>query len=335
MGSWLPIILRWGLADQELANLIYVLREYGIEVNCVPMFGKDAKMEKEMTDLGVGTHKYTDEIFKGKVVASWCNGNFLDKLPKIAEAGKPRTTIFSNCMTYLFPKEIIAQSLGLIDYHAYVSDYQRSMIKDQLTDKSGIVVNELIGYKPYFDVTNQFKEDRPLDTFNAGRLSRNDPAKFAADMWSMFDKILSKRHKKIFVQAWSAQIEAKVGKPPAGLDWMTTGPNHIPATEFYHKLHCILHKTGGSRESYCRIVPECYAHGTVMIAENNFAFPDLIEDGETGFVCDSSDEMSFRASEMANYEDERKRIVNNAYTYLRDTMVNKDDVVRPWIEVLS
>ena len=325
----------FGGADQELYHLIVLLRKYGIGVNCVPMFGEDPKMRKEMDAIGVKTHKYEDTIFKDKVVASWCNGSFLDKLPVIMEKGKPATVVWSNTMTWLFPKEIKAQSQGFIDLHTYVSNFQRGMIEQQLTEKSGVKVNVMEGYKPYFHVSDEFKLERDNDNFCIGRLSRNDPAKFAPDMWRMFDRVLSKRHKKVFVQAYSEQIAKKVGKPPQGLDWMTTGPNQIPAKEFYHKLHCILHKTGGSRESYCRIVPECYAHGTIMIAENSFAFPDLIIDGETGFICDSSDEMSFRASEMANYEDERIRIAKNAHKYLVNELMNQDDVVRPWVEVLS
>lgn len=326
----------FGGADTEIFNLIKVLRKYGIGVHLVPMFGQDPKMRKEMDSLGAETHEYKDDIFKNKVVGSWCNGQFLAKLPKIMEVGKPSMVIWANSMTYCFPAEIECQKNGWLDYHCYVSNFQKGMIQDQLKEKSGREVVELVGYKPHYHITpGEFKTERDSVNFCIGRLSRNDPAKFATDMWRMFDRVLSKRHKKVFVQAYDDKIRGKVGDPPAGLDWMTTGPNHIPATEFYHKLHCILHKTGGSRESYCRIVPECYAHGTVMIAENAFAFPDLIIDGETGFLCDSSDEMSFRASEMANYESERIRIVNNAYNHLVNNLMNEDDCVRPWIEVLS
>lgn len=326
----------FGGADRELQSLVHLLRSYGIEVNLVPMYGCDPKMKAEMSSIGAKTHEYKQDIFKNKVVASWCNGSFLKEIPKIVEKGKPDCVIWSNTMTYLFPNEIKAQSQGFIDYHTYVSDYQESMIREQLKQKSGVEVQKLDGYKPFYHVQNdEFKTERPSDNFCVGRLSRDDPAKFATDMWRMFDRVLSKRHKKVFVQAYSNNVKRKVGDPPPGLDWMTTGQNHIKAKDFYHMLHCIMHKTGGSRESYCRIVPECYAHGTVMIAENDFAFPDLIIDGETGFLCDSSDEMSFRASEIANYESERLRIIRNAHDHLVNELMNPDDAVKPWIDVLS
>lgn len=299
------------------------------------MFGQDDLIRKEMDSLGVHTHEYRDDIFKGKVVASWCNGSFLEKLPKIMESGKPESVVWSNTMTWLFPLEIKAQQSGWIDHHCYVSKFQQGYIQDQLTEKSGRVVVPLDGYRPYFEVSDEFKLERNPDYFCVGRLSRNDPNKFAKDMWKMFDDILSPNPKKVFIQAWSPQVQNRVGNPPAGLDWMTTGPNEIKVREFYHMLHCILHKTGGSRESYCRIVPECYAHGTVMIAENDFAFPELIIDGHTGFLCDSTEEMSFRASEMAAYPKERNRIAKNAYTYLKHELMNPDLCAKPWLDILS
>jgi len=325
----------FGGADSEAKGLLELLRMYGIKVTAIPMFGCDQQMKREMDSIGVVTGAYRDNVFKNKHVIALCNGSFLDKLPVIMEQGRPKCVYWGNCMTWSFPKEVKAQSQGFIDYHLYVSDYQRNMIQNKISEDSGVLCNEFKGYRPYYQTKDEFTLDRPADHFATGRLSRNDPGKFSTDMWQLYDRILSKRAKKVFIQAWSDQVKHKVGEPPAGMDWMTSGPNHIPATEFYHKLHCIIHKTGGSRESYCRIVPECYAHGTIMIAENDYAFPDLIVDGETGFVCDTSDEMSFRASEIANYESERIRIAKNAYNYLVNELMNPDECVRPWIEVLS
>ena len=95
-------------------------------------------------------------------------------------------------------------------------------------------------------------------------------------------------------------------------NWMTWSPNAISASDFYDRIHCLIHKTGGSRESYGRIVPEAYATGVAVVVEDDFAFPDLVEDGVTGFRCRSSDEMSFRASELAFDEPRRKRMVEKA-----------------------
>jgi glycosyltransferase involved in cell wall biosynthesis len=114
------------------------------------------------------------------------------------------------------------------------------------------------------------------------------------------------------------------------LDWQTWLPNQIPVSEFYQKLHCIIHKTGGSRESYCRIVPEAYAAGVPIIVEDNYAFPELVIDGVTGFRCKSSDEMSFRASELAFNESRRKGIIEAAYDHLRNVIASEERCWKAW-----
>jgi hypothetical protein len=64
---------------------------------------------------------------------------------------------------------------------------------------------------------------------------------------------------------------------------------------------------------YCRIVPEIYEGGVPMIVEHDFAFPEVVEDGVTGFRCNSSDEMSYRASELVFDEPFRKSRSSSAH----------------------
>jgi glycosyltransferase involved in cell wall biosynthesis len=95
-------------------------------------------------------------------------------------------------------------------------------------------------------------------------------------------------------------------------------------------VHCILHKTGGSRESYCRIVPEAYAYGVPIIVEDDFAFPELVENGVTGYRCSSSDEMSFRASELAFDEPRRKKMIFSAREHLLHEIASPERCWAAW-----
>ena len=92
----------------------------------------------------------------------------------------------------------------------------------------------------------------------------------------------------------------------------------------------MIHKTGGSRESYCRIVPECYAYGVPIIVEDDFAFPELVIDGETGFRCGSSEEMSYRASLLAFDEPLRKRIVEKGRMFLENKLSDAATLWEAW-----
>jgi glycosyltransferase involved in cell wall biosynthesis len=92
----------------------------------------------------------------------------------------------------------------------------------------------------------------------------------------------------------------------------------------------MVHKTGGSRESYCRVVPEAYACGIPVIVERDYAFPDLVVDGVTGYMCGSSDEMSYRASELAFDEEKRKKMCYASNNHLVNEIASKEKCWKPW-----
>jgi glycosyltransferase involved in cell wall biosynthesis len=327
-----------GGADSELLHNIDLWRSYDVEVNLVPMFGCDARIKSMMTAMGVRTHDYRPNIFRDKILASWCNGEFLGKLPEIMQKGRPRAVVWFNCMTWTFPRELAAHQNGWINHHGFVSSYQRNWLKPQLALHGK--VNELEGYRPYFNPKNaaqdiQFQYRPPQKWFALGRISRDDGFKYSDDMWNIFYKVCTPGHKKVFILGYGPNAQAKCGNAPAGLDWQTWNQNEVPVKQVYQILHCLIHKTGGSRESYCRIVPEAYGYGVPVIVEDDYAFPDLVQDGVTGFRCKSSDEMSYRASQLAFDEPLRKKIVHEAYDYLTNDIASREKCWQPWEQLFK
>lgn len=326
-----------GGADTELLNNIYLWRNHGVGVNIVPCHGILPEMKLEMEAIGCKFHTHSNTIFKDKIVVSYCNGNFLKALPQIIEKGRPKKVIWFNCMTWLFEPEVLAIKNGWIDLHGFVSEYQKSRITDAIQQRLGVSITPLTGYQPYFNFCpSMYRYNPPTSEFTIGRISRDDPAKFSDDLWSIMDNIdTGIWNKKIHIMGYSAKVEKKVGPPPVGLVTDLKPVNAIPVREFYHSLNAVLHKTGGSRESYCRIVPECYAHGVPIIVEDDFAFPELVIDGVTGFRCKTSEEMSERVTQLAKDEDLRKRIILNAKLFLKDQISCDEKCMKPWLEILN
>jgi hypothetical protein len=327
-----------GGADTELLHNIDLWRKKRVDVNLVPMFGYDENMKNYVQSLGCNVHEYNKNIFSNKIVVSYCNGNFLEKLPEIIECGRPKKIIWFNCMTWPFDKELEIHKNGWIDYFGFISKYQEQLLKPILEKINPVHCFQ--DYRPYFNPNNKhqaikFEYRKPIDYFGAGRISRADPSKFSTDMWNIFYKINTPQNKKVFILGYDTQTQMKTGAPPDGLDWMYWSPGAISIKEIHDRIHCLIHKTGGSRESYCRIVPECYAFGTPVIAENNYAFPDLIVDNETGFLCDNSDEMSYRASELAFNENKRKNIIYQAYDHLINNIASIERCWNPWKQMLD
>lgn len=323
-----------GGSETELYNNIILWRKNDIKVHLVPMFPPDPAMISKCDQLGCTTHIYHPAIFKNRIVTSFCCKEFLDILPVIMERGKPACVVWFNCMTWLFSGEIVAHQNKWIDLFGFVSAYQERMIKPALEKFNP--VNKLEGYSPYFDLKEDMFSYSPYrDHFVAGRCSRDDGSKYPPDLWRTFFKISAPLPVKTVIMGWGRNAEQKCGFPPLGTQWEAIAPNKIPVSEFYRKIHCLLHKTGGSRESYCRVVPEAYAHGVAVITENNFAFPELVQNGVTGFLCNSSDEMSFRASQLAFDEALRRKLVYNGLEFLKTHIADADKCMHSWQTILS
>ncbi|MFM7796880.1 MAG: glycosyltransferase, partial [Candidatus Nitrosotenuis sp.] len=327
-----------GGADTELLHNIDLWREYDIDVNLVPMFGCDPKIKEYVTNLGCKVYDYDKTIFKDKIVASWCNGQFLKNLLEIMKYGKPSQVLFANCMTWLFNAEKEAHQKGWIDKFIFVSNYQEKLLVPQLEKIN--TTNKLKDYFPYFNTNNpmqklQFKYKENNDYFCMGRVSRDDPAKFSSDAWNIFYKVCSPVPTKTFILGMSDKVKNKIGEPPKGLDWMYWSPNSIPVNEFYDRIQILIHKTGGSRESFGRTILESYCSGVIPIVEDNYAMPQLVIDGETGYRCKTSDEFSYRASQLAFDSNLRKKITYNGYNFLVNNLCNKDKCVDPWIKLLN
>jgi glycosyltransferase involved in cell wall biosynthesis len=326
---------RYGGADTELDHLIDLLRRYDVSVHLVPMFGADDEARESATARGCRIWDYSDSIFRDKIVISFCNGEFLAKLPAIMEKGRPRRVIWFNCMTWLFDAEREAHQHGWIDVFGFVSKYQQSILGLEL---ERIRPYKTFDYRPYFHVPRVEWQYRPADgTYRMGRISRDDGGKFAIDTWSIFDRVLVPRGvaKKIHILGYGPNAASKIGPAPPSLDWRTWSANEIPATDFYRTIDTMVHKTGGSRESYCRVLVESYAHGVVPIVEDDFAFPELVEHGETGFCTSDSDEMSYYASRLAMDRDLHRRMAEAGRHHLEKNLIDPARCWQGWQEVLA
>jgi hypothetical protein len=325
----------YGGADTELDHLIDLFRRRDVAVNLVPMFGTGDRMKEDVLRRGCHIHEYRDDVFHDRVVVSFCNGEFLAHLPRIVDAGRPRRVVWFNCMTWLFDDERAAHREGWIDVFGFASRYQHDVLAPLLRE---IRPFQTFGYRPFFNVDRvTWRYTDWGGCYRLGRISRDDGAKFAADTWRIFDRVLVPPHleKKTYILGYGPNAAAKCGAPPSGLDWLTWSPDAITTDEFFGNISTLVHKTGGSRESYCRVLVEAYAHGAVPIVERDYAFPELVVDRETGFMASTSDEMSWYASLLAHDPRRHRLMAESGRRFLEHVLMSDSACWAPWREILD
>ena len=330
-----------GGADTELYHQVLLWRSEGIPVVIVPNSANtiNSQIKHEMELIGCEIKEYYHGIFNKKTVVNYCNGPALILLNNEL----PENYIFFNCMTWVFDEEIKHIRTGKITHLGFVSNYQKELLIKEYAKVleikeiiPGTNFPRLLDYYPFFDISKFNVINKTNEYFGIGRISRDDPAKFSTDCWNIFDRVLSPIPKKIFVLGYNNKIEEKIGKPPPSLDYIWWNPGMISSVDFYSRIDCLIHKTGGSRESYCRVLIEAMAYGIVPLVERDYAFPEILANNSEldWCMCRSSDEMSYKASELAFNVDKLQHYKSVVRAYAENHIVNRTKSIQGWLKLL-
>ena len=333
-----------GGADTELLHQIYLWRMNGYIVNIVPNGGPRSvpdNIKPVLKQLHCNTFMHYNGIFRNKTVVNYCNGPALERLEVDSRpAYRFKKYIFFNCMTWVFEKEIEHIRKGNITHLGMISKYQMAYLMKAYYEKLPDIFStekfpQVFFYTPYFDITGFNKSNIVKDYIGFGRISRDDPAKFSTDCWKIFNNISSPKPKKVFVLGISDKVLEKIGKPPPEMDFMFWSPGAITIDDFYSRIDVLIHKTGGSRESFGRTILEAMAYGVIPIVERDYAFPEILggtiyENELDWLMCSTSDEMSYKASHLAFNPElmEHYKVILNEHLKLK--FCNKEECINQW-----
>jgi hypothetical protein len=322
-------------AGTEMDNLIDLFRDHGVEVHLAPPGEKpDAEQADNLLRRGCLIHEFHPGLFKDKVVLSFISPQFLSQLPAIAQQGRPARVIWFNCSTRHLPGELDAHAAGLIDIHGFVSRYQQRQLQPALDALRPV---HTFDYRPYLNLRRiEWRYREWNGTYALGRISRDDPHKYPRDMWRIFDRVTVPKGltKQVNILGFGMRAAAKTGRPPGSLNTQLWRPGEIPASQFYRSIDTLVYKTGGAQESYGRVIVEACAHGVVPVADNAFAFPELIVHGHTGYLASNSDELSEYASELAANPARHLQMARNAREHI-ERLMDPEVCWKPWPGLLA
>jgi|GEM_PF-44577 len=298
---------RLGGADTELDHQIRCWQHMGIKVHvCHTGTLDDNLLSMKLEDRGCVYHSARDwKSLEGYHVISFCNGDFLRSLNDIRKYA--RTISWVNCMTWNFDDEIKMHAQGNIDFHLYQTAHAYRRVSPALRDLN---VFRPLFFTPYFHCEEfPFISDRPQDRFCFGRISRPDPAKFASNQLWIYETMTAPVLKEGLVLGWSPQVEEKLGKPS---DFIRTAPaGSVSQQDFYRHCEAVIFSSD-TFENLPRAGLEAMASGSIVVADHRGGWPQLLEDGRTGWLCHDGREFVYKASRCAFEANERAEMRQRA-----------------------
>lgn len=304
-----------GGADTELDHQIRIWQKIGLQVHLVHTGEIDQNLRNmKMEERGCIIHeprKWSD--CKGKVVISYCNGEFLTNLKTIREYAKK--ILWVNCMCWTFPLEIEAHRQGLIDWFIYQTDHARLKVEPALKN-----VNSNFNYikiDPYFHHDSfPFIKNRKEDKFYFGRVSRADADKFHKDSIFIYEKMIAPVLKEGLLLGVNNDVRNKLGSIP---DWIKCyDAGQMLTQDAYKKIECFI-SPNGNYENLPRVAFEAMSSGSLLVVDNIGGWTEQVKHKETGFLCNNSNEFIYYSTRAAYDERERKEMIQNSRDWLDTT----------------
>jgi hypothetical protein len=336
--NFFGIVHQCGGCGTEALGAIELLRSRGVAVRMIvppddPIIDEGNVAADYLRSIKVELAQYQPGMFKDcKVLMSLGEGGRM--FPLVREHNdRPQWVVYSDCMYCATDDEVEWYKEGLIDEFFFQTQRLADACGPTLARRTGKSVTYHKGYRAFINVHSsymplRFSTDRPTDQFTVTKITRDDPDKWHADSWRMFCGINAPGTTKVQVEVfgWGDRALEKVGDPSdkdgkwfgqinANLHGHVHDPKEMAG--IYSRSHVLLHVADYAwEEAMSRAFLEAITAGVVVITDNRGGAKDLIVDGETGFLVDTPDEASFRASQLAFDPKLRKAIAAQAYTDL-------------------
>jgi glycosyltransferase involved in cell wall biosynthesis len=301
-----------GGANTELWHTIKLWRRFGVKVTLVPTWKADRGWRVCLDALGCRTvESNPDDLqnvpgLKGGIVVSLCNTKFLAAAQRFRELDC--RIVWLGCMNWLFPEERLHyRKHGPFHFHVFQSRYQRDQLAPQLRrfgwrNEQGAVIRGALDLDEFPWRPLPHTAGGPLVL---GRVSRPDADKFPRDLWQQFSRI--DRPVQYRILGWSKEAAARAGLPPRWAECLP--PCGQPVPQFLGALHALAPGLGAAVENWPRYALESMAAGVPLVVEETGGTVEMIEHGQTGYLCESVEEMAGYVERLADDEPGRMRMI--------------------------
>lgn len=327
-----------GGANTECWHTVRLWRRFGLDVTFLPTWKANTAWRDRLDAIGCRTIETTPEGLKdvpllaGSVVVSFCNANFLAAADRFRDLGCP--IVWLGCMTWLFAEERRHyQRRGPFERYVFQSHYQQEQLQPQLA-RFGVAPEQCHLIRGAFS-WDEFPL-RPLEhprgtPLVVGRISRAAEDKYSSNTWPIYRRIPHAIRARLM--AWDQRVQRKLGPPP---DWAQCLPAGAERPqEFLSKLHCMVQVNGGAGENWPRSGLEAMSTGVPVVVQNQWGWREMVRHGETGFLCDTDDELAYSAARLGYDEELRMHVARQARKALEEELANPEVLWAAWKRLLA
>jgi len=327
-----------GGANTELWHTVKLWRRFGAAVTLIPTWKADPAWRARLDAIGCRTVESNPDDLQnvaglaGGAVVSLCNTRFLSAADRFRSLHCK--IVWLGCMNWLFPEERRHyRRHGAFDRCVFQSEYQRRQLASQLA-KYGFHSSQGKIIRGAFDA-EEFPY-RPLgrtpgEPFVIGRLSRAAPEKFSPRTWKIYARTPPPMSAR--VMGFNDAVRARIGPPPR---WAVCLPPGAESPKlFLSQLHCLVHAGGSAVENWPRVGLEAMAAGVPLVVDRKGGWTEMIRHGQTGFLCDTDEEMATHVARLAGDESLRQAVAAEARRALETELARPDPWWRDWKELLD
>jgi len=328
-----------GGANVELWSTLRLWRRYGLSVTCVPTREYEPDWRDRLDGIGVRTLEIEpDQLadateLQGAVVFGSCNHYLIEYAPILRRLGCK--LVWQNCMGWILPQaRLDHHANGCFDRYVFHCRYQADQLTPQLkkwgyTDRQGFVIPG--AFEPSDFAFNPLPHLQD-EMFMVGRISRAAEDKFTTELWRQYMQVPHVVGAEIL--GWRRELQWRCGPMPAWAHGYE--PGSMTPQALLASLHCYCPGYGApSAENWPRVGLEAMAAGVPLVVENRGGWPEMVDNGRTGYVCRNHWEMSYRIGHLAYNEDMRLAMAQEARADVEQRLACPDRIWAGWKRVFD
>lgn len=220
---------------------------------------------------------------------------------------------------------------GRVKKLLYVSECQ----KEALAYEADYDVPTLITGNYVDPAAFPFKERIPEKKITIGRLSRHDPLKYPED-FPVFYEALKVRGARYRVMAWNEELAEKYRWHSFGPAWDLLKAEEETAVNFLQSLDLFVYPLGHQfTESWGRSTVEAMLTGAIPLVPGGHHFGHLIQDGDSGFICEDFRDYQIHARRLACDHDFRMKMSKQCHEHARYQLCDQEHHRQIWLEALD